>query len=121
MNKKYKCVVIDDDMIFGEIMRKFIDQIDFLELVDVYHDPIKGILAMDKESPDILFLDVDMPNLDGFETLEAIEDLPKVIVISSHWEHREELLAAGAAKFIVKPIRSPEELARITKEAIESA
>ena len=119
MDKTYRCVCIDDDLIFGEIMKKFIEQIDFLELIAVYHDPIKGILAMDKENPDILFLDVDMPNLDGFETIEAIEDLPKVIVISSHWEQREELLAAGAAKFIVKPLRSPEELARIVKEVME--
>lgn len=119
MDKIYKCLCLDDDQIFGEIIKKFIARIDFLELVGVYHDPIKGVLAIDKDSPDILFLDVDMPNLDGFEIIAAIEDLPKVIVISSHWERREELLAAGAARFIIKPLPNPEELAKIVKEVID--
>lgn len=119
MEKIYRCMCIDDDRIFVEIIKRFVDQIDFLELVDVFHDPIKGILAIDKDKPDILFLDVDMPNLDGFETIEAMEDPPKIIVISSHWEHKEELLEAGADKFVVKPIRNATELEKIVKEVID--
>ena len=119
MSKKYTCICIDDDQIFVEIIKTFIKQIDWLELIGAYSNPIEAVLAMDKQKPDILFLDLDMPNLTGYETLEAIDGaLPKVIMISSHWEQEQEMLEAGAAKYVKKPIRNAQQLEQIVQEVV---
>ena len=119
MSKKYSCICIDDDKIYTELMEMYIGKIDFLELRATYNNPIEAVMALDKgEKPDLIFLDVEMPQINAFDTLDAIEDKPAIIVISSHWEHEEKLLKAGAAKFITKPIKSVDFLAKATKEVL---
>lgn len=115
---KYSCVCIDDDKMFNEILEQYIKRVDFLELAGTYSNPIEGVMAIDKLKPDILFLDVDMPEINGFTTIDALDHKPIIIVVSSHWEHERELLAVGAAKFVMKPIVSAEHLAQIVKSVI---
>lgn len=115
---KYSCICIDDDKMFNEILEQYIKRVDFLELLGTYSNPIEGVMAIDKLKPDILFLDVDMPEINGFTTIDALEHKPMIIMVSSHWEHEKELLEAGAAKFVMKPIVSPDHLIQIVKEVV---
>ena len=111
LEKKYSCIVIDDDPIYTEIMERFIDKIDFLELKSSYNNPIEAILAIEKNgTPDILFLDVQMPQIDAFVTIEALDPKPIIIVVSSHWQYEEKLMKQGVNKFISKPIKSVDHL-----------
>jgi two-component SAPR family response regulator len=119
MTKKYTCISIDDDKIYTELMEKIIGQIDFLELLGTYNDPIMGVMAIEKEKPDLVFLDVEMPGINAFAAIDALEELPVIVVVSSHWEHEEKLLAAGAKKLVVKPIKSVTHLEEIAKEVLE--
>ena len=119
MAVKYKCIAIDDDRIYNELMEKYIEQIDYLELIGTYNDPIMGIVAIDRDKPDLVFLDVEMPGVNAFATMEALEEKPAIVVVSSHWEHEERLLAAGASKFVVKPIRNVKHLEEITREVLK--
>ncbi|MEO9803375.1 MAG: response regulator [Reichenbachiella sp.] len=116
---KYSCVCIDDDKMFNEILEQYIKHVDFLEFLGAYSNPIEGVMAIDKLKPDILFLDVDMPEINGFTTIDALEHKPIIVMVSSHWEHEKELLEAGAAKFVMKPIVSPEHLAQIVNEVVK--
>lgn len=115
---KYSCVCIDDDKMFNEILEQYIHRVDFLEFKGAYSNPIEGVMAIDKLKPDILFLDVDMPEISGFTTIDALEHRPIIIMISSHYEHERDLLKAGAAKFVMKPIASPDHLSQIVKEVL---
>lgn len=115
----YTCICIDDDKMFNEILEQYIKRIDFLELLGTFSNPIEGVMAIDKLKPDILFLDVDMPEINGFTTIDALEHKPIIIMVSSHWEHEKELLQAGAAKFVMKPIVSPDHLVQIVNEVVE--
>ncbi len=116
---KYSCVCIDDDKMFNEILEQYIKRLDFLEFIGAYSNPIEGVMAIDKLKPDILFLDVDMPEISGFTTIDALEHKPIIIMVSSHYEHERELLKAGATKFVTKPIMSPDHLANIVKSALQ--
>lgn len=116
--KKYTCICIDDDRIYTEIMEKYINQIDFLELIGTYNRPIDGVVAIDKHKPDLLFLDVEMPQINAFATIEALDELPAIVVISSHWEHEDKLLAMGAKKFVMKPIKNVKHLEEVAREAL---
>lgn len=119
MDRKYSCIVIDDDMIYTELMNKLISQIDYLDLVGAYNSPMDALLEIEKNgTPDLLFLDVQMPHIDAFTTIEALDPKPKIIVVSSHWQFEDKLLEAGASKFIQKPIRNSQHLDEIIQEVI---
>jgi len=78
------CIAIDDDPLFLQIMDALIDEMDDVQLLGSCQNPVDGIMEVVKKKPDILFIDLDMPYLDGFETLDTLDKKPKVIMISAH-------------------------------------
>ena len=78
------CIAIDDEPLFLQIMEALIDEMEDVQLLGSYKNPVDGIMEVVKKKPDILFIDLDMPYLDGFETLDTLDKKPKVIMISAH-------------------------------------
>ena len=73
------CIAIDDEPLALEVLKKYIAKIYFLELKGVFTDPFEAQKLMDASPVDILFLDIQMPKINGFEMLELVEDPPAVI------------------------------------------
>lgn len=78
------CLAIDDDPLFLKLIKSYLFDMDGVELIGAYTNPIDGVLAVVKTKPDILLLDIEMPYMDGFETIGTLDKIPKVIVISGH-------------------------------------
>ncbi len=78
------CISIDDDPLFLKILESYLEEIKGIELLGSYNNPVDGIMQVVKRKPNILFIDWDMPNLDGFETLATLDKKPKVIMISAN-------------------------------------
>ncbi len=116
--KKHRCIAIDDDPLFLEILEYFIQKVDSLELIATYSDPTAGAVGVVKNKPDLLFLDIEMPYLDGYETIETLEKKPKIIIISSHLEYETDLLKVDVSKYLRKPLSSPEQLAQAVAEVM---
>jgi len=116
--EKYSCICIDDDKLFLNIISQFIENIGYLDLIDTFSNPMQAMVKIDQLHPEILFLDIDMPEIDAFKMIEAFDYNPIIIMISSHWEHVDKLKKMGVHAFITKPLREPEELSRIVKKVI---
>ncbi|MEP1779423.1 response regulator [Reichenbachiella sp.] len=117
MQKKYKAVYIDDDKVLLKVMTAYAQHTKCVDLLACYASPIEGIMAIDNLKPDILFLDVQMKEIDAFATIEALDHDPIIIIVSSHWESEEELIQAGASCFLTKPLKGPDQI----DEAVEKA
>jgi len=78
------CLAIDDDPLFLQLLESFISEIKDVELLASYENPVDGIMQVVKQKPDVLLIDIDMPYLDGWETLDSLDKKPKVIMISAH-------------------------------------
>lgn len=120
MDSKYTCIAIDDDPVFLRILDAYINKIDYLQLLGTYSNPIEGARGVAKMKPDLLFIDIEMPYLDGYETISTLEKKPKIIVISSHLEYDTDTLKIDVAKFVSKPLNDPEHLASIVHEVMTS-
>jgi len=118
--KKYRCIAIDDDPLFLEILEYYIQKVESLELIKTYSNPTEGAVGVVKHKPDLLFLDIEMPYLDGYETIYTLEKKPKIVIISSHLEYETDLLKIDVSKFVRKPLSSPEQLAEIVDEVMNS-
>ncbi|MEO9964838.1 MAG: response regulator [Reichenbachiella sp.] len=117
IEKKYRAVYIDDDKILLKVMTAYAQHTKYVDLIECYLSPIEGIIAIDDLKPDILFLDVQMKEIDAFATIEALDHKPIIIIVSSHWETESDLIDAGASCFLTKPLKGPDQI----DEAVEKA
>lgn len=102
--KKFTAISIDDDEVFILVISKLLDQIPFIDLIATYTNPIEGILATVNKEPDFLFLDVEMPMIDGLETIQMLKNRPITIVITSHDETYEGIGKINPDAILTKPI-----------------
>ncbi len=126
MSTVYKCLAIDDDPLFIRKLSIFIESLDWLELIDTYNSPVKGAKAIFEIKPDILFLDMEMPHIDGNylvdwvgPRLDKMENPPKIIIVSSlHFEPEDRL--SNVAGYINKgDVKDAESLGKMIKEIID--
>ncbi|MEP0369012.1 MAG: response regulator transcription factor [Cyclobacteriaceae bacterium] len=84
-----KCLAIDDDPLFLKLINAYLVETPDIELIGTYTNPIDGVMAVVKSKPDVLLLDIEMPYMDGFETIATLDKIPKVLVISGHLNNPE--------------------------------
>lgn len=113
-----KCLAIDDDALFLKLLKVLFEDIPSADLIATYTNPVEGVMACVKKKPDILLLDLEMPYLDGFETLATLDHPPKVIVISGHLSGVKDI-QIPIDKFISKSdVKNSGDLEEAIKEVI---
>ncbi len=78
------CIAIDDDPLFLQLISAYFKEYDDMELISTHPNPVNGIMQVVKKKPDVLLIDLEMPYLDGFETLDTLDKKPKIVMISAH-------------------------------------
>lgn len=113
MPLKYKCLIADDNMLDRDVLEMYVSKIDQLKIEIVCSDGLSAAAALQQHNIDIVFSDIDMPNLTGMELLQSLKHAPVFIFISSFAEHAAESYSMDVIDFIVKPVS----LARLMKAA----
>ena len=72
---KYRCVIIDDEPIARKVIQEFIEDIEFMELTGQAENPLKAMSLLTENEIDIIFLDVNMPKMDGWEFLTGLKKI----------------------------------------------
>ena len=104
MKTKIKCLVIDDEPIAIEILTKYIGRISFLDLTGVFRDSVEALEFMQAHRVDLVFLDINMPDLNGIQFLNALDHRPMVIFTTAHAEYALESYEYEAIDYLLKPI-----------------
>jgi DNA-binding LytR/AlgR family response regulator len=103
-SKKYTCIIVDDDEIDRLTIQSYARKVLFLQIEGVFSSPVEALAFAQKNPPDVLFLDIDMPGLSGLELRQQLQDIPACIFITSHPEYALESFEAAAIDFLVKPL-----------------
>ncbi len=102
---KISCYVLDDEPIAVEIVSRFISRIDSLELVGESNDPITALKQVKELKPQLLFLDINMPELTGFELLDILgNQKPFIIITSAYPEYALKGYEFDVIDYLLKPI-----------------
>ncbi len=99
-----KCVAIDDEQNALEVIDLYIKKVDTLELIGKFTDPIEASRFLSENKVDLLFLDINMKGLNGFELLETLNYNPKVIFTTAYSEYAVKSYNVDALDYLVKPI-----------------
>ena len=98
-----KTIIIDDEPLARSIVKEYLQKHPQLELVQECNDGLEGLKAIQQHEPDLIFLDIQMPKINGFEMLELIENPPLVIFTTAFDEYAIKAFEAHAIDYLLKP------------------
>jgi DNA-binding LytR/AlgR family response regulator len=99
-----RCLVIDDEPLAIEVIKAHLSQLNDLELVATFSNPIEAIETINAGTIDLIFLDIEMPLLSGIEFLKTIQNAPKVIFTTAYRNFAIESYELDAIDYLLKPI-----------------
>ncbi|HEY1194837.1 LytTR family DNA-binding domain-containing protein [Flavobacterium sp.] len=105
MMKKYTCIIVDDDEIDRLTVVSYAKKFPVLDIIGVFESAEDAVPFLEKEKIDILFLDIDMPGLNGIEFRKQALKVPVCVFITAHPEHAVESFQIETLDFIVKPLK----------------
>jgi two-component system, LytTR family, response regulator len=110
-----KCVIVDDEPLAIEIIETYIRQIKDAVLIEKFTDPVEAFTFLQKNSVDVLLLDLNMPMLNGMELLKSLKQKPAIIITTAYRDFAVESFELDVLDYLVKPIAFPRFLKAINK------
>jgi two-component system, LytTR family, response regulator len=99
-----KVIIIDDEPLARSIIKEYLQDHQQLTLVEECNDGFEGVKAIMQHQPDIIFLDIQMPKINGFEMLELLEQPPAVIFTTAYDEYAIRAFENSAVDYLLNPI-----------------
>ncbi|GAB4033903.1 LytR/AlgR family response regulator transcription factor [Spirosoma jeollabukense] len=104
-NTTYSCLIVDDEPLAQNLIEKFIFRFSTLRLIGKANHAIAAIEAIQQNRPDIVFLDITMPEMTGFELLQTLTaNRPQIIMTTAHTELAIDGYAYDVTDYLIKPI-----------------
>ena len=100
---KISCIIIDDEPSSQNVMKSFINKIDYLDLKQVCNDALEALEYLKNTNIDLLFLDINMPQLSGISFYKSLQNPPKVIFTTAYSEYALEGFELDATDYLLKP------------------
>jgi DNA-binding LytR/AlgR family response regulator len=98
------CVIVDDEPLAREGMSSYVREVDFLRLTGVCENPLELTRLLDQQSVDLLFLDIQMPKMNGLDFLKTVQNPPLVIVTTAYPTYAIEGFQLNVLDYLLKPI-----------------
>ncbi len=99
-----RCIVVDDEPLAIDLLTDYISKIPFLELVKSYQNPIEALTMVQEGKADLVFLDVQMPELTGIQFLKIANGKCKVILTTAYQQYALEGYELNVVDYLLKPI-----------------
>ncbi len=109
------CIIVDDEPLAVRLLESYVDKTPDLQLVASFTDSITAINAVKAQKPDLLFLDIQMPNIDGMELAHSLPEETRVVFITAFKEYAFESYEVNALDFLLKPVRYNKFLSAVEK------
>ena len=98
-----KAIIVDDEKLGRDIIKEYLDDHPQVEIVAECRDAHEALDAIDRYHPNLIFLDIQMPEINGFELLEMLEDPPKVIFSTAYDQYAIKAFEVNAVDYLLKP------------------
>lgn len=110
-----KCIIVDDEPLAREGIELNIEEVEFLELVGQFPNPVEANNFLSDNKVDLMFLDVEMPEMTGMEFLRTLDSQPMTILTTAYSEYAIEGYELGVIDYLVKPVKMDRFLKAVNK------
>ena len=87
--ERYNCIIIEDEPLAAEILQEYIADIPFLNLKNTYKDALRALEDMRSNEIDLIFLDINLPKLKGFDFIQTLKNPPHIIITTAYHEYAD--------------------------------
>ena len=115
---EYNCLIVDDEHLARTLLENYLSKIPFLNLVGKCKNPLEAMSMMKENKIDILFLDIQMPEITGIDFLRTLSDPPVVILTTAYQEYALESYQLDVTDYLLKPF-SLERLLKAVNKAVK--
>jgi DNA-binding LytR/AlgR family response regulator len=99
------CIIIDDDLMSRRVLEEFIARTEQLNLLNSYENAVDAINAFSTgEDVDLIFLDIEMPEMSGIDFLETLQNPPQIIIVSSKEKYALDAFNYDVTDYLLKPV-----------------
>lgn len=99
-----RCIIIDDEPNAIDILQRYAARIEYLTLLGTFRDPVKALQLLNTQETDLIFVDINMPELTGMQLLSSLVNKPLVIFTTAYPQYAAESYEFDAVDYLVKPI-----------------
>lgn len=117
-----KTIIIDDERLAREELKSLLNNYPEIEIISEAKNGEEGVQLINELNPDLIFLDVNMPGLSGFDLLKQLEEIPLVVFVTAYDEYAIKAFEVDALDYMLKPVdpeRLNEALKKITARFVE--
>lgn len=112
---KINCLIIDDEPLAINVIKNYLEPIENFEVINTFSNPIEGLNFLKSNNVDVIFLDINMPVLDGINFIKSLEDPPLLIITSAYSQFAIETYELDVLDYLVKPIEFPRLMKALNK------
>lgn len=113
--KELTCMIVDDEPLAVKMIENYVSRTDGLSLVASFNDPVEALAELDKQCIDMVFLDIQMPDLDGLNFSRQVPAATKIIFTTAFKQYAFDSYEVNAVDFLLKPIRYQKFLIAVEK------
>jgi DNA-binding LytR/AlgR family response regulator len=99
-----RCIIVDDEPNAIDILQRYAERIDHLTVLGTFRDPVKALQLLQSQETDLVFVDINMPELTGMQLLSSLANKPLVIFTTAYPQYAVESYEFNAVDYLVKPI-----------------
>ncbi len=101
---KLNCAIVDDEFLARQYLKNYVERISFLDLAGDYDSPLLILEQLKQNSIDILFLDIQMPDISGLDFIKTLNSQPYIILTTAYKEYALEGFELNVVDYLLKPI-----------------
>lgn len=113
-----RTIIVDDERLAREELKGLLQEYKDIEIIGEYKNAIEAKEAIEKEAPDLVFMDIQMPGETGLQLLEKMSSPPRTVFVTAYDEYAIKAFELNAYDYLMKPI-DPERLAEVHKRLME--
>jgi two-component system LytT family response regulator len=103
MDTKLKTIIIEDEQPAIDLLQYYLKDFNEIEIINICQDGFMGLKAINDQKPDLVFLDIQMPKLTGFEMIELLEHKPLIVFTTAFDEYAIKAFDVNAIDYLLKP------------------
>jgi len=101
---KIKCIIIDDEPLAIKIIEKYLSEFQNFELIATFNNPLMALMTIEENDIDVIFLDINMPKMDGLEFVRNLKYKPNIVITTAYREYAVDSFTLDVLDYLVKPI-----------------